>query len=137
MGVGIIETTEVEMSSTATEVKTIATAKDMGMLPTATEVGVLPTVTDVGVVTTATEMGALSTATEVGVITTATPLGALSPAMETVMHDATHTCPISLEVMTDPVVALDGHTYNRHAIEECWGGGVWTVFVISLFCAPR
>lgn len=26
-------------------------------------------------------------------------------------------CPISLKLMTDPVVADDGHTYQRHAIE--------------------
>jgi hypothetical protein len=27
-------------------------------------------------------------------------------------------CPISFELMTDPVVADDGHTYQRYAIEE-------------------
>jgi hypothetical protein len=26
-------------------------------------------------------------------------------------------CPISMQLMTDPVVADDGHTYQRHAIE--------------------
>jgi hypothetical protein len=26
-------------------------------------------------------------------------------------------CPISMQLMTDPVVADDGHTYERHAIE--------------------
>jgi len=28
-------------------------------------------------------------------------------------------CPISLEVMRDPVVASDGHTYERHALRSC------------------
>jgi hypothetical protein len=32
-------------------------------------------------------------------------------------------CPISFEVMTDPVVAADGHTYGRKTIEEWFGGG--------------
>jgi hypothetical protein len=27
-------------------------------------------------------------------------------------------CPISLELMEDPVIALDGHTYEREAIEK-------------------
>jgi len=27
-------------------------------------------------------------------------------------------CPITHEVMVDPVVAQDGHTYERQAIEE-------------------
>jgi hypothetical protein len=27
-------------------------------------------------------------------------------------------CPISFQLMTDPVVAEDGHTYQRQAIEE-------------------
>jgi hypothetical protein len=27
-------------------------------------------------------------------------------------------CPISFQLMTDPVVADDGHTYQREAIEE-------------------
>lgn len=31
--------------------------------------------------------------------------------------DATR-CPITLEVMKDPVIAADGHTYERKAIEE-------------------
>jgi AAA+ superfamily predicted ATPase len=39
-------------------------------------------------------------------------------------------CPICLKLMTDPVVAEDGHTYQRHAIEQ-WinkcitGKGAW------------
>ena len=32
-------------------------------------------------------------------------------------------CPITLELMTDPVVALDGHTYERSAIEDWFAGG--------------
>jgi hypothetical protein len=27
-------------------------------------------------------------------------------------------CPISMQLMTDPVVADDGHTYQRETIEE-------------------
>lgn len=27
-------------------------------------------------------------------------------------------CPITLEVMRDPVIAADGHTYEREAIDE-------------------
>jgi hypothetical protein len=27
-------------------------------------------------------------------------------------------CPISFQLMTDPVVADDGHTYQRHAIKR-------------------
>jgi hypothetical protein len=34
----------------------------------------------------------------------------------TVMSDEL-SCPISFQLMTDPVVADDGHTYQRHAIE--------------------
>ena len=30
-------------------------------------------------------------------------------------------CPISMEVMTDPVIAADGHTYERRAIEAWFG----------------
>jgi hypothetical protein len=30
-------------------------------------------------------------------------------------------CPITSCVMTDPVTALDGHTYERSAIERWWG----------------
>jgi hypothetical protein len=29
-----------------------------------------------------------------------------------------HSCPISMEVMTDPVIAMDGNTYERSAIEQ-------------------
>jgi hypothetical protein len=29
-----------------------------------------------------------------------------------------HSCPISMEVMTDPVIAMDGNTYERPAIEQ-------------------
>ena len=32
-------------------------------------------------------------------------------------------CPITLELMTDPVFALDGHTYERSAIEDWFAGG--------------
>jgi pyridoxal/pyridoxine/pyridoxamine kinase len=41
-------------------------------------------------------------------------------------------CPICLKLMTDPVVADDGHTYQRQAIEE-WikkcitGTGFWEI----------
>lgn len=31
-------------------------------------------------------------------------------------YEAEFECPISYELMTDPVVAADGHTYQRHAI---------------------
>ncbi|KAK7234164.1 ubiquitin-protein transferase [Aureococcus anophagefferens] len=30
-------------------------------------------------------------------------------------------CPISMEIMTDPVIAADGHTYERRAIEAWFG----------------
>ncbi|MBP9752782.1 MAG: hypothetical protein KBD31_03115 [Proteobacteria bacterium] len=32
-----------------------------------------------------------------------------------------HKCPITLDVMRDPVVASDGHTYEKHAIEQHFG----------------
>jgi hypothetical protein len=34
-----------------------------------------------------------------------------------------HLCPITHEVMTNPVIALDGHTYERSAIEEYFRRG--------------
>ena len=33
-----------------------------------------------------------------------------------------HSCPITYEVMTDPVTAADGMTYERAAIEQCLRG---------------
>eukprot|EP00661_Eupelagonemidae_sp_cell13_P023459 gene23459-biopygen22312 len=30
-------------------------------------------------------------------------------------------CPISLELMVDPVITMDGHTFDRHSIERHWG----------------
>ena len=35
-------------------------------------------------------------------------------------------CPISCEVMKDPVMAMDGHTYERVCIEEWFGTGART-----------
>jgi hypothetical protein len=35
-----------------------------------------------------------------------------------VMDEVDLRCPISLELMQDPVIALDGHTYEREAIEK-------------------
>merc|ERR1719343_1263956 len=32
--------------------------------------------------------------------------------------EANFTCPITQEIMVDPVIASDGHTYDRHAITE-------------------
>ena len=32
-------------------------------------------------------------------------------------------CPITQEVMRDPVIALDGHSYERNAIERWFGTG--------------
>merc|ERR1712096_499503 len=32
-------------------------------------------------------------------------------------------CPITLNYMIDPVIAADGHTYERHAIERWFGDG--------------
>ena len=34
-------------------------------------------------------------------------------------------CPITLEIFRDPVVAKDGHTYERQAIVE-WIGKKWS-----------
>jgi hypothetical protein len=31
---------------------------------------------------------------------------------------ASHVCPLTLDTMVDPVIAVDGHTYERGAIEE-------------------
>jgi hypothetical protein len=39
---------------------------------------------------------------------------ALSPRQ----RPAAHTCPLTLETMVDPVIAADGHTYERAAIEK-------------------
>ncbi len=36
---------------------------------------------------------------------------------------STFYCPITHDIMTDPVVAADGFTYDRHAIEEWFDGG--------------
>jgi hypothetical protein len=52
-------------------------------------------------------------------------------------------CPISFQIMTDPVMADDGHTYQRHAIEgwinKCtagevpaMGGEAWLVLYLYL-----
>jgi hypothetical protein len=35
--------------------------------------------------------------------------------------DDAYLCSITLEVMADPVIAADGHTYERHAIEDWFG----------------
>ena len=32
-------------------------------------------------------------------------------------------CPITQEIMTDPVMALDGHSYERDAIQTWFGSG--------------
>ena len=32
-------------------------------------------------------------------------------------------CPITLNVMADPVMAMDGHSYDRKAIEEWFNKG--------------
>jgi len=48
-------------------------------------------------------------------------------ALRSVAADATipdeFVCPISFEVMTDPVAASDGHTYQRETIETWLGAG--------------
>jgi hypothetical protein len=48
-------------------------------------------------------------------------------------------CPISMLLMTDPVVADDGHTYQREAIEEwikkCTDGGKSLRIIICAFFA--
>jgi pyridoxal/pyridoxine/pyridoxamine kinase len=48
-------------------------------------------------------------------------------------------CPISMLLMTDPVVADDGHTYQREAIEEwikkCTEGGKSLRIIICAFVA--
>lgn len=40
-------------------------------------------------------------------------------------QEATFTCPITREIMEDPVVTADGHSYERRAIEE-WLQRKWT-----------
>ncbi|EKX45487.1 hypothetical protein GUITHDRAFT_53147, partial [Guillardia theta CCMP2712] len=35
-----------------------------------------------------------------------------------VEHPADFLCPISMEVMKDPVIAMDGHSYERQNIER-------------------
>jgi len=32
-------------------------------------------------------------------------------------------CPITMEIMKDPVIAADGHTYDRNAIQQSIGSG--------------
>jgi hypothetical protein len=46
-------------------------------------------------------------------------------------------CPVSFVLMRDPVLAPDGHTYQREALQQCidyarqreWGGLGWTCSV--------
>lgn len=33
-------------------------------------------------------------------------------------HDHAFVCPITMELMTDPVIAMDGHSYERAAIVQ-------------------
>jgi len=41
-------------------------------------------------------------------------------------------CPITQGVMTDPVIALDGHTYEKRAIEQWFSQGRLTSPVTNL-----
>jgi len=42
------------------------------------------------------------------------------------MHCNAHFCPISKEVMLDPVITVDGHSYERECIERWFGLGYTT-----------
>ena len=53
------------------------------------------------------------------------PAAAPAPA-PTLEEKDEYQCPISFELMTDPVIAEDGHSYERSAIEDWFGRGSLT-----------